>query len=225
MNRNRHLPYVARQAGITFPLLLAFLCTACSGENDPKPNASLSTMDMLDTTFFATTDGIYAAVTTPLHDLNIMEDEIPGPLATISGNPYALPNFKRCNSLRDEMALLNSALGPDVDAPKLIYDDIDSATLKGTGMIKDAAVGFVNAQANVLPVRDVLRSISGANAHDKEMNKAIEAGKLRRAYLRGIALAKFGSTCDFNNITTTQIEKKTVFHNPADAVLEVADKL
>ncbi|MFZ8417716.1 hypothetical protein ACO1L7_14630, partial [Staphylococcus aureus] len=85
------------------------------------------------------------------------------------------------------MAQLNSALGPDIDAPKLVYDDIDSATLQGTGMIKDAAVGFVHSQTNVLPVRDVLRSISGANKRDKEIAKAVEAGKLRRAYLRGIA--------------------------------------
>lgn len=216
---------MARQAGITFPLLLALVCTACSGENDPKPNASLSTMDMLNTTFYATTDGIYAAVTTPLHDLNLMEDEIPAPLATVSGNPYTLPNFKRCESLRQEMGELNSALGPDVDAPKLIYDDIDTATLKGTGMIRDAAVGFVHAQTNVLPVRDVVRSITGANAHDREMAKAVEAGKLRRAYLRGIALAKFGNKCNFNGISTAEIEKKTKFNNPADAVLEVADKL
>lgn len=216
---------MARQAGITFPLLLALVCTACSGENDPKPNASLSTMDVLSTTFDATTDGIYTAITSPLHDLSLMEDEIPAPLVTVSDNPYSMPDFKRCSTLRDEMAALNSALGPDVDAPKLIYDDFDSATLKGTGMLKDAAVGFVHSQANVLPVRDIVRSITGANAHDKEMAKAVEAGKLRRAYLRGIAMAKFGRKCDFSGISTAAVEKKTKFNNPADAVLEVADKL
>lgn len=219
----RHPILLARQIGS--PLILAVLLAACSGENDPKPNASLSTMDVLSTTFDATTDGIYAAVTSPLHDLNIMEDEIPAPLQSIAGNPYQTPNFKRCASLRAEMAQLNSALGSDVDAPKLVYDDIDSATLQGTGMIRDAAVGFVHAQANVLPVRDVLRTISGANKHDKEMAKAVEAGKLRRAYLRGIAMAKFGKSCNFSNISTAEAEKKTKFNNPASAVLEVADKL
>jgi hypothetical protein len=58
-------------------------------------------------------------------------------------------------------------------------------------MANNAAVGAVRgATRSVIPFRGLVRQMTGAEQHDKVVNAAIQAGKVRRAYLKGVGMNK-----------------------------------
>ena len=73
----------------------------------------------------------------------------------------------------------------------------DRATLIGDAgdLVRDKLFDVLHSQTNILPFRSIIRHISGAAAHQKQLEAAFEAGKLRRAYLTGVAEDKFGPQC------------------------------
>ena len=62
-------------------------------------------------------------------------------------------------------------------------------------LVKDKLMDTIHSQTNILPFRSIIRHISGASAHQKQLATAYEAGKLRRAYLKGFAEDRFGPQC------------------------------
>lgn len=149
--------------------------------------------------------GAWQAVQTPLEDVGLKRQPIPPLLQSIARNPYAPPANPSCAALQKEISELDKLLGPDVctlvNPTGVVGQPISSCSLddpsgeenrkgeyveKGAGYARDQAVGMVRSQVNIIPFRSVVRSISGATRHAKEVERAYNAGKLRRAFLKGL---------------------------------------
>lgn len=160
---------------------------ACTPESTssalPDKNDNLATR-----TIAGSFEGAIGAVKSPFEDLNLVRNEIPAELEKLSGSPYALPSPLQCKVLKQEIAQLDSLLGPDM-APKIAKDDDIDYAEEGAGLLQGQAVGFVAGKASIIPFRGVVRQITGAARHSKEYARAYESGKLRRAYIKGISSA------------------------------------
>ncbi len=134
-------------------------------------------------------DTMGQAMTAPLEDLNLTKDKIPLVLELAMAAPYEGPQDQTCEGLAAEIAPLTLALGPDLDVPP-------SKTNRGllersSTFAGDAAVGAVRGAAEgLIPLRGLVRKVSGAEAHAKKVRAAIAAGAVRRAYLKGLGEAK-----------------------------------
>jgi hypothetical protein len=124
------------------------------------------------------------AVTAPLDDLNVVQTEIPPVLQAAKRAPYALPTDPACAALAADVQGLDAVLGPDVDAPP--------AEGRGVaGQAEDAAVGALrNTAEGVVPFRGWVRKLSGAERRQHEVEAAIHAGQVRRAFLKGVGLER-----------------------------------
>lgn len=118
------------------------------------------------------------AITTPAADLNLKKDEIPALLLAAEQRPYDLNGLRRCSDLAGAITQLDSVLGPDIDLPA------ESRTGLTAGRVAQAAVG------SLIPFRGLIRELSGANAQERKIQLAVEAGLARRAYLKGVGEAR-----------------------------------
>ena len=127
------------------------------------------------------------AVTAPLDDLNLKHIEIPEVLKRAVASPYAMDGMTRCEPIAAEIGRLNEALGPDLDeAPP---PDKRTKAQKLRQAAGDAAVGAVEDKTrSLLPFRGWIRKLSGAERRDKRVAAAINAGKVRRGYLKGAGM-------------------------------------
>ncbi len=182
------------------PLLLVSLLLSCSpGQDDPEerlmPNRPFG--DMVGDTITGTAEGAWSAVESPFVDVNLKQEEIPPKLLQVMQAPYALPTpAPGCAALRAEISELTALLGTD---------EGDTATTttaegsrrgeyldEGANMASDQAVGLVKSHVSILPFRSMVRKISGADRHAKRVARAYQAGKLRRAFLKGLAASQPG---------------------------------
>ena len=116
--------------------------------------------------------------TTPVNDLNLRRMEIPPLLLTAQERPYDLKGLRRCGQIASAIGELDAVLGDDLDLPQ--------AERQGPkpGKIAQSIVG------KFIPFRGVIRELSGANAHQRRIDDAIEAGMARRAFLKGYGQAR-----------------------------------
>jgi hypothetical protein len=121
---------------------------------------------------------LQSAAETPLRNANLVKQEIPPVLTAAMANPYARPRVVSCRVITSDVAALTSALGPDFDA--------------GAGGDKSAlAPSAVRVAANTfIPFQGLVRYVSGAEAHDRQVVRAIIAGSARRSYLKGLGEAR-----------------------------------
>lgn len=120
-----------------------------------------------------------SAVGQPLADFNINQAEIPDSLRKAARNPYEALGADSCPAMASEIAGLDQALGPDLDV----------AALKTTRrkMVSRAAVGAIRRlSVSWIPMRGVVRTVTGAEAHTRKAQDAALAGAIRRAYLKGL---------------------------------------
>lgn len=125
-------------------------------------------------------DSVGRAVTEPLRDTRVKDDKIPPILQQAASAPYATSGLKSCGAIRDEIAKLDAALGPDVDTP---------AKDKGEG----AAVAAAAARAVVnsfIPGLGLVRVVTGADKQQRRAEAAVYAGSVRRGYLKGVGLSR-----------------------------------
>jgi hypothetical protein len=128
------------------------------------------------------------AATAPLSDLNLVRAKIPPVLSAAQKAPYAVPTDASCNALAGEVTALDAALGPDLDAPA--STEHPSLLERGGEAAGDAAAGALrNTAEGVIPFRGWVRKLTGAERYAKEVNAAIAAGGVRRAYLKGLGHA------------------------------------
>ena len=127
------------------------------------------------------------AVTAPLDDLNLKSIDIPDVLTRAVDSPYAMDGLTRCEGIAAEVGRLDEALGPDLDeAPP---PDRRTKGQKVRQAAGDAAVGAVEDKTrSLLPFRGWIRKLSGAERRDKRVAAAINAGKIRRGYLKGAGM-------------------------------------
>lgn len=149
---------------------------------------------IISDTVSSTVEGAWNTVQTPFEDLNIKRQPIPEALQQIADNPYALPAPLRCKDIDDEIAGLDTLLGPDVCTPG---DPTGTAVShkgeyveKGAALAQNQVVGIVSNKVNIIPFRGVVRQVTGAERHAREVERAYQAGRLRRAFLKGISVSK-----------------------------------
>ncbi|MFS0847945.1 hypothetical protein AB3M93_00550 [Novosphingobium panipatense] len=112
---------------------------------------------------------------TPITDLNVgRDDEIPPLLIKASTEPYSMEGLGKCRQIAGAIQELDEILGPDIDLPASERDRI-SAGRVGKWVV-----------ASFIPFRGLIREVSGANAQDRKVNAAIQAGLTRRGFLKGV---------------------------------------
>lgn len=152
------------------PLCLVLSLTACSAATQMR-------------------DGVGAAVTAPLDDFNLRREYIPTVLLQAEGNPYDVRNLNQCTTIAAEVIRLNDALGPDTDEPPrqdgstLNERAQDAAAQSALQAIRDSVTDFI-------PGRSWIRRLSGADQHSRHVQSAIQAGRMRRAYLKGLGMQR-----------------------------------
>lgn len=124
------------------------------------------------------------AVTAPLGDLNLVRTDIPPVLQQAAHAPYALPpGYPACDALLVDTQALTVVLGPDLDVAPTSSDS-------AAAQVENAALDAVRGAAEgVIPFRGWVRKLSGAERHQKDVEAAIRAGTVRRAFLKGLSTA------------------------------------
>jgi hypothetical protein len=124
------------------------------------------------------------AVTTPLSDLNLVNAPIPDTLAQAQKAPYQVPADLACPALAADIRALDAVLGADLDTPAT--DTNPSLVERGSNAVAGAAQKAVEG---AIPFRGWVRKLSGAERYSKQVAAAINAGTVRRAFLKGMAKA------------------------------------
>ena len=124
------------------------------------------------------THDVGGAAATPLRNANLVRQNIPSVLEAAVADPYALPQPLTCGTLANGVVELNGALG----------DDLDAKTKNNSAKLGPEAVKV--AANTLIPWQGVLRFVSGADARDRRVRRAIIAGSVRRAYLKGLGEAR-----------------------------------
>lgn len=122
-------------------------------------------------------DVVSSSVQQPFRDLNLVRDPVSEALQRALAAPYAPPAEPTCPSIAAELALLETALGPDIDA-SLSPGKSELPAKLVTGAI-DSLIG--------LPFRGVIRGLSGAEKRERERRAQLLAGSIRRGFLKGWA--------------------------------------
>lgn len=158
---------------------------AAKGSSMPPPDPPPASADRLKTSDQMKRSSVEGAATTPLRDLGVMKVDIPQVLLDALEDPYARPpRSAKCPQLIALIRPLNDVLGPDIDT---IPSDDEGLTSKG----KSTALGVAGDLAGgAIPFRGVVRKLSGAESHDRQVSAAIIAGHTRRAYLKGLGEAR-----------------------------------
>jgi len=171
----------ARTRRLALILSLAFAASAVSACAAspllPSVDLSRTQVDQGGTTF---RQGLGTAATAPLDDLNLRRKHVPEVLVEARGNPYSIEHLQRCSDIDAGINDLDDALGPDVDQTQPITSTGDQAANAALDMVRDTATDFI-------PLRSWVRRLSGADAHDRDVQAAIRAGSVRRGFLKGIA--------------------------------------
>jgi len=117
------------------------------------------------------------AVKQPIYSVNLIREEIPEHLQSITQS-YQAP--KDCDEYQQELELLNNALGEDPVDQQNELDDVITLHLG-----KMIARGV---ESNI-PFNSLIKSLSGAKKHEREVLAARVRGSARRSYLKGWAAA------------------------------------
>ena len=191
---------IHQSASFSYVLILAiasFTLSGCGSDENSKKAASGA-------------QNVFDAATGPLEDLNIKQKEIPPLLQALLENPYSMPKPMKCKTIKTEMAQLDELLGASPTSQKrspnsggimnASLDNVEMPTSDeivdaGADMAHDGIMGFIRSQTNILPFRSIIRAISGADQHEKDVALAFQVGQLRRAYLKGLADNRFGARC------------------------------
>jgi hypothetical protein len=130
-----------------------------------------------------------SAVGTPLTDLNLVQDRIPESLVVAKEEPYRVPVDQSCRSLSEQIDALDEALGADLDKAATLEDP--GLIERGTNMAHDEAFKAITRTVEgVVPFRSWVRKITGSERHAKRIAASIAAGSIRRAFLKGIRVAR-----------------------------------
>jgi len=130
-------------------------------------------------------EGVGDAAATPLEDLNVRRDEIPAVLTKAVAHPYGLASLSRCSHISAEVSRLDEALGPDLDDPQRASGETmeDVAAGAALDVVRDTVTDFI-------PMRSWVRRLTGAEQHSRRVQESIQAGLVRRSFLKGVGLQR-----------------------------------
>jgi hypothetical protein len=177
---NKQNAVTAEQKTVTTEKTITTEKTVMTEKTSPVGPSSTSTTSTIDTK-------IVGVVTSPLGDLNLIRSEIPPVLMAAIKGPYLALVDKSCEAIAIEVRALDNALGPDLDAPAGVDQDLFD---KGSAELGNAAVGALQRTVDgAIPFRSWIRKFSGAEKHSREVATAVAAGIVRRSFLKGIGQA------------------------------------
>jgi len=170
-------------------MMAAFALGAC--ESEMKPPSPVPGQPPLTKTQ-AAEQGVSGALSAPLHDVNLVRTKIPDVLLDAIDAPYARPRPMTCLEIAAEIKPLDDALGADLDIPPSKTNP--GLLHRGGNLAGETAVDALRATAEgIIPYRSWVRKLSGAEQHARLVTAAVEAGAVRRAYLKGLGLER---NCD-----------------------------
>jgi hypothetical protein len=123
----------------------------------------------------------------PFEDIGLKREKIPKALEALIADPYKALAAPLCENLIEEIRALDTLLGQDM-GPQT-KGDKKSYTEEGVEAAQSKALDVMHGQLQIVPFRGVVRRITGAEKHARKVVSAYEAGKLRRAYLKGLSQA------------------------------------
>jgi hypothetical protein len=121
-------------------------------------------------------------VMSPLSDVNLKKKDIPAVLDAALAGPYDLSGIQSCAGFATAISDLDVVLGDDIDVAAEKTGDEKMGNSAGT--IAKSVIG------SFIPFRGVIRELSGANAQERGWQRAIYAGAVRRAFLKGMGQSK-----------------------------------
>lgn len=138
-------------------------------------------------TALMTRHGFRDAVSAPFKDFGLVKAKIPAILLEAEAEPYKRPARMDCPGLAHEVARLDLALGPDIDIPREASKP--TMLVRGSRAASDAALDAVrDLTTGWIPFRSTVRRLTGAADNQDDVEDAVQAGSLRRAYLKGLGL-------------------------------------
>jgi len=161
-----------------------------ASDNSPTPPAKAKPDERLLTPEQQGRDGVVKGVVEqPFRDFGLVRSKIPSVLIEAIADPYARPAPATCDGIAAQMIRLNIALGPDLDEP--VSTEHPGVLTRGEGMAKTAALDAMRSEAqSYIPFDGFIRVLSGADRHDHLVVAAIQAGAIRRGYLKGLGEAR-----------------------------------
>lgn len=162
------------------PLLIAvmaMLAAAPARAGDPQEDEERSSVNLREGEH-----NVRGVAMMPLRDTNIDQRDIPPLLIAVQDNPYSLDGVTGCARLHATITELDEVLGPDVDEP--------SGDTLGRKRGRMAAGVAKSVLGSFIPFRGVIRQVSGAAEAERRFHAAVEAGLMRRAFLKGYARAR-----------------------------------
>jgi hypothetical protein len=180
------IPWPRLITALTLGLWLSACATVPSGGVNPEKLAGESQPGVAGSNPEKLGRAFGSAITQPLSDLNLLPQKIPEILQNAVPAPYAIPESRACSDLHAEIAQFDEALGIDFsfkrDNDKLIDFEYE---------LNNQAVGFVRRSTEALvPFRSWVRKLTGAERASRQVATAIQAGTVRRAFLKGMLLAQ-----------------------------------
>ena len=137
-------------------------------------------------TYEETRSGFMDAAESPLRDLNLMQKQIPAALTNAERRPYETAGLDSCKAITDQVVALDLALGPDVDTPNI--EKVRDSYARSASFVAGAALDAVKDATNIIPARNVMRRLTGANRYDRDVRNAILAGAVRRGFLKAFGM-------------------------------------
>ncbi|MBA3067432.1 MAG: hypothetical protein FP825_03000 [Hyphomonas sp.] len=145
------------------PLLFALMQACTSTTYEDKPGEAR----------------VQGAMEQPFRDISWMRENPPDILIRAAETPYLWDPAATCEDFHAEILALDLILGPDLDQ---VPEEDEESSSDGAGLLSSAIGGLIG-----LPYRGIVRRISGAEKRERELRKAILAGMVRRAFLKGLA--------------------------------------
>lgn len=161
--------HFAPSHAIAYTVILALAAPAPAAAQQADPDQS--TMEHAE-----------EALRTPARDLNLDKREIPRKLIEIQEDPYSLAGMGRCAALINEVKELNEVLGPDVNET-----ETKSKDEKREETAKNIGGGLLGG---LIPFRGVVREVTGAAKAQRQLERAVYAGVVRRGFLKGVGLQR-----------------------------------
>lgn len=150
----------------------------------PAPDQRLLTPEQLGR------EGVMKGVVEqPFRDFNLMRSKIPPVLLAAEADAYERPSPSTCAGISFQIKRLDDALGPDLDEP--VSTEHPGLLARGGGQARNAGLDAMRTGVqSQIPFDGVIRVLSGAQHHDHEVMAAIQAGAIRRGYLKGLGEAR-----------------------------------
>ena len=168
-------------------VLFCLLVAGCAGATRAPVDVATRSGVAVSDTVNQTASGVGGAVRAPLRDFNLMQEGVPVVLVLAEHNPYDMVGLNDCPSLLAVIGQLDLALGPDMDTPR--ENKHRDAYGRGASIAAEAALDAVKDTAEgVIPMKSWVRKLSGAENFEKKARRAISAGTLRRAFLKGLGV-------------------------------------